>query len=329
MMRKIKIPVIAALSAFVIFSCAREEDEGANDIQKRILDAYVAEYYPSATVTPSGLVYLSRTEGTGEDAVEKYQGVYVEYSTKTLGGIYTATNDEYQAKVLGTYSKSNYYGPKLYEIGFGTTYTGVEEMLTGMKKGGEATAIVPPWLTSTGYGSTSQGSSVNMIYNFKVTAVIKDIVKFQLDSMAAYAKLHYPGLDTTSYGYYFKNLYDSGKDTIDKDASVDVRYIGRLLDGFIFDTNIADSAKKYGIYDSSKEYEALSITLAEDVNTMKENSGMILGFCKAIKDMKRYEDKAFTMFYSELGYSGQGSGQIGPYQPLIFNISIEPKKADE
>lgn len=310
-------------------SCAQEKEESANDIQKQILDAYISVYYPNAEQMPSGLTYIDRKIGTG-DTLEKYNGAYVQFTTKTLEGNYTSTNNAELAKVLGTYSKSTYYGPRFYEIGYGSTYIGIEEMLIGMRAGGEATAIVPPWLTSTEYSTASQAASTNMIYTFTLKKVIKDIMKFQLDSMASYAHLHYPGLDTTSKGYYFKNLVTGGKDTIESTASVKVRYIGRLLDGFIFDTNIADTAKKYGIYNASNEYAPLDVTYAEDINVMSENnSGLRLGFCKALLEMD-YEDHAFTMFYSELGYGSQGSGEsIGPFQPLIFYIYIEPKAKTE
>ncbi|MEG2849522.1 MAG: hypothetical protein RR880_04745 [Bacteroidales bacterium] len=327
MIRKIKISIVSAITACVMFSCAQEKDESTNDIQKRILDAYVAEYYPSAEKMPNGLVYLNRKAGSGE-ILKKYDAAYVEFTTKTLEGIYTATSDSEIAKMLGTYSKTTYYGPKLYEVGYGTTYTGIEDMLIGMQPGGEATAIIPPWLTGTEYSSGSQGSSSNMIYTFKLKHIITDIIKFQMDTMAAYAKIHYPGLDTTSKGYYFKKLYEGSNDTIANDASINVRYVGRFLDGFIFDTNIADTAKKYGIYNSSNEYKPMNVTMSADIKTMSEASqGLRLGVCMAIKQMN-YKDRAFTMFYSNLGYGAEGSGDIGKYQPLIFYLYVEPKEKE-
>lgn len=325
MMKKIKISVVTVLAACALYSCAQEKEEAANDVQKRILDAYVAEYYPSATKAPSGLVYISKTEGTG-DTLENFNGAYVQYTTKTLAGNYSSTNDIELAKRLGVYSKSKYYGPHLYEIGYGTTSVGVEEMLLGMRTGGTVTAIVPPWLTAGAYGG-SQSASESMFHTFELKAVIKDIIKFQLDSMASYAKKNYSGLDTTSYGFYFKKLNDSQKDTIAKDATVNVRYVGRLLDGFVFDTNIADTAKKYGIYSTSRDYSVgESVTLAEDINTMTESSGLVKGFCMAVQKMKRYEEKAFTMFYSNLGYAASGTDGIGAYQPLIFWLYVDPKE---
>jgi FKBP-type peptidyl-prolyl cis-trans isomerase len=328
MMSKIKIPVVLALVACVMFSCAQEKEESSDDIQRKILDAYVSLYYPQAQTMPDGLVYIDKVAGTGT-ALEKYNAAYVDIVTKTLDGNYGEYTDPEIAKRLGTYSKANFYGPKLFEVGYGSTYIGLETVLTGMKEGGEATFIMPPWLTGTEYASSSQSVSISMIYTVKLKTVIKDIIKYQMDTMASYAKIHYPNLDTLSKGFYFKSLYAGGKDTIASDATVNVRYVGRLLNGFIFDTNIADTAKKYGIYDAAKSYEPLEITYSETAATMSEANSTKIGFCMGLKQMKNYKQEAFTMFYSEFGYGATGEGgqnaKIGPYQPLIFWLQTESK----
>jgi FKBP-type peptidyl-prolyl cis-trans isomerases 1 len=238
-----------------------------------------------------------------------------------LAGVYKETTNEELSKVLGTYSNSTYYGPKLFEIGYGTTYSGLEELFIGMKEGGKATAIIPPWLT-TKYYSNNWTETNNFICEVEVVDVIKDMVEYQADTMKRYAQTHYPGLDTTSSGFYFKELKDVSKDTL-KSGSVSVYYVGKLLNGFVFDTNIADTAKKYKIYNSSSSYTPLSVTIDEDLKTMTNNNNLVEGFCKAIQKMS-YGDEAFTMFSSDYGYAANGNGQIGPYQPLIFWLYIEP-----
>lgn len=329
MMSKIKIPVVLALMACVIFSCAQEKEESSDDIQRRVLNAYVSLYYPQSQVMPDGLVYIDKIAGTGTE-LEKYNAAYVDVVTKTLDGNYGEYTDPEIAKRLGTYSKANYYGPRLFEIGYGSTYIGLETVLTGMKEGGETTVIIPPWLTGTEYSNTSQAVSINVIYTVKLKKVIKDIIKYQMDTMANYAKIYYPGLDTLSKGFYFKSLSGGEKDTIASDATVNVRYVGRLLNGFVFDTNIADTAKKYGIYNSSNKYEPLAITYSETAATMSEANGVKIGFCMGLKEMKNYKQEAFTMFYSEFGYGATGDGQsptkIGPYQPLIFWLQTESEE---
>ena len=58
---------------------------------------------------------------------------------------------------------------------------------------------------------------------------------------------------------------------------------------------------------------------------MVDESSLVKGFCMALQKMS-YGDEAFTMFYSEYGYSASGSGEIGPYQPLIFWLYVEPEE---
>ena len=317
-----------SLALFALVSCAQEVNESSDNIQKRILDAYIAEYCPDAEQMESGLTYLEKSVGTGKNEVEELNAVYVNYSTRSLSGEYTATNSAELAKLLGFYNKTSYYGPKLYQVGYGNTYLGLEEMLLGMKKGAKATAIIPPWLTAT-ESSSSQSSSVNSIYSIELVDIVTDINEFQLDSMASYAKYHLNGLDTTSYGFYYKLNSKPTLDTLKRDDVLNIRYIGRLLDGFIFDTNIMDSAKVHGIYNSANTYAALEATYDEDLDTFVENSGLVKGFCMALQKMN-YEETATTMFISDYGYGTRGSGSnIGAFQPLIFDIYLEPKEVDE
>ena len=51
--------------------------------------------------------------------------------------------------------------------------------------------------------------------------------------------------DTVRTNLYLKPI-SFGKDTatIKKDSTVSIYYVGRFLDGFVFDTNIEDTAKK-------------------------------------------------------------------------------------
>lgn len=315
--------VLMAALALALFSCAQEKDETDRSVQERILNAYVEVNYPYAEKWDSGIVMISSQPGTG-DTLNKYESAFFKYSVKSLSGIYSETTDEELAKRLGWYSKSNYYGPKYFEIGTGTNYTGLEEVMYKMQVGAKATFILPPWLTNL-EGQTLWNMSVSTIYEIELKEVMENMLTWQQDTMKAYANTHYPGLDTLKSNFYFKKLHDAGVTDTLTNESVNVRYIGRLLDGWVFDTNIADTAKKYGIYDSSNEYEPLQVLFAEELSQMVEDNSLVEGFCMALKEMN-YGDKAFTMFYSEYGYSSSGSDQIGPYQPLVFWLYIEPEE---
>ena len=322
--KKLNKFVLMAVAALSLVSCAQEKDDSNRVVQERILNAYVDVNYPQAKRTESGLVMIDSVEGTG-DTLKMYKAGFFKYSIKSLGGTYSETNLEDLARVIGSYSKSNYYGPKLYELGFETTYAGIEEVMENMREGAKATFILPPWLSYT-TSKNSWNQNVSAIYDIELTEVVDNIVEWEKDTMKSYANKYYPGLDTLSANFYFKKLYDASGDTL-KNESVNVWYIGRLLDGWVFDTNIADTARKYGIYDKTKEYAALSVLFAESLDQMVEDNSMVKGFCQAIQQMS-YGDKAFTMFNSDMGYGADGSSTIGPYQPLVFWLYIEPK-ADE
>ncbi len=320
MVKKLNKFMLMAVAALALFSCAQEKDDSDRVVQERILNAFVDVNYPQARRTESGLVMIDSVEGTG-DTLKLYKAGFFKYSIKSLGGIYSETNFEELAKVLGTYSNANYYGPKLYELGFQTTYAGVEEVMVNMREGGKATFILPPWLSYT-TSKNSWNQNVSAIYEIELTEVVNNIITWEQDTMKAYANKYYPGLDTLSANFYFKKLHESGEDTL-SNGSVNVWYIGRLLDGWVFDTNIADSAKKFGIFDKTKEYSALSVQYSESIDQMAEDNSLVEGFCRAIHQMN-YGDKGFAMFNSDMGYGAEGSSSIGPYQPLTFWLYIEP-----
>ena len=297
--------------ALVLCSCAEDKNESDRSIQERILDAYIKEKFPQAKKLESGLVMIDFQQGSGEE-LERRDGGYFEYTTQSLSGDYIETTDEELAKQLGSFSNSNYYGPVLYEMGYKTTYKGLEEVMIGMKIGGKAKFILPPWLSVTGSNGDRWEESANLIYEIELKEVINNIDNWEADTMRRYAAIHYPGLDTLSSHFYFKKLHDAKADSLESET-VQVRYIGRLLDGWVFDTNIADTAKKYGIYDTENDYKALDFKHSNDIETMEQDNSMVRGFCMALKDMS-YGDKAFTMFGSKYGSDYTGKDPIEPKQ---------------
>lgn len=324
MMKFLNKIVCLAVVAVSLFSCAEEKEESERSIHERILGAYVKEEYPNAQILPSGLVVIETQEGTGKTLNNREAG-YFEYTTRSLSNEVVETTDEQLAREIGTFAHTNYYGPKMFETGYKSTYKGLEEIMVGMKIGGKAKFILPPWLSVTGNNGNRWEESNSLIYEIELKEVISVIDTWEADTMRRYAATHYPGLDTLSSHFYLKKLNNiQYKDTLES-ATLNVRYIGRLLDGWVFDTNIADTAKKYGIYNPENDYNALEFKWNDDLETMEKDNSMVRGFCMALKEMN-YGDIAFTMFGSKYGYDYRGKSPIGPYQPLIFWLEVEPKQ---
>ena len=359
MFKNLKFILAAAFAGLLLFSCAKEREESNASVQKRILEAYLEVNYPNKnyTITKSGLVILSHEEGTG-DSPEELGAAYMKYSSKTLAGDYQSTMFEDVARRLGTYDASVYYGPQLSSLGYGDITEGLNEAMKMMNKGSKMTVIIPPALSvydgenkGSGFGYStekSESSSVNAIYELEMFDVVTNLQKYQLDSLQAFRDKYYPGLDSTANMFYYKKLSGTSTDTIAANETAKVWYIGRLLDGYIFDTNIKDTAVKYDIFSSSKTYEALEVTyksaytgMASSVGTMNvsgnsdsssddddddEGGSYVPGFAKALKAMT-YGDHAITFFGSGWGYGSASSMTNGAGVPnfsmLFFEIFVE------
>lgn len=339
MLKNLKFIVLAAFACTLFFSCAEEVEETNASIQKRILEAYLEVNYPDKdyTITKSGLVILDHKPGTGE-MPDNREAVYMNHSVKYLDGNYQSTDIKEVAQRIGTYKDTAYYGPRIMEIGYGKITDGVHEALLMMREGAEMTIIVPPYLSSKdnpgnyGYGYTSdkqETSQLNLIYELKMGDVIRSIVSYQKDSLESFRDINYPGVDSSANGFYFKKLVETANDSIPVGEKADVWYVGKLLDGFVFDTNIEDTAKKYGIYNPATNYKPLSVIYKDTYKVMSEEEGgaYVSGFAKALKNMT-YGERAVTFFGYDWGYGANDKGSIPAYSMLFFDIYIEKKSAE-
>ena len=155
--------------------------------------------------------------------------------------------------------------------------------------------------------------------------------------------------DSTSYGFYYLGIKD-GKPLNTKndkgeemditndshfftksgstDTTIYINYVGRLLNGLVFDTNIARVAQDNGL--SGGKYKPMAIKWGDEASklimgTDSDKPNMISGFAKTLWQMHPYE-KGIGIFYAKLGYGIQGSGNVIPsFSPLLFEIEIVEK----
>lgn len=96
--------------------------------------------------------------------------------------------------------------------------------------------------------------------------------------------------------------------------TVTVNYTGKLLNNSVFDSSKEQVAKDNGVYNSQRSYTPLKFPLGT-------GKGAIIGFEFATSLMKKGE-KATVIFPSRLGYGSQGSNNIPPKSPLIFELEL-------
>jgi FKBP-type peptidyl-prolyl cis-trans isomerase len=320
--------------AAMVAGCAKSINENADDTEKKLLAAYVkmqAEregfVYDS---TESGLYYHKfPDEGRpiGDVMPSDTDFVYVNYTMYDLkGNIATSQyNQREVAKQLGTFSDSTYYGPRLWGVGRYALTSGLEEALKLMKEGQRMRVLVPSWLSVV--NSDTRQYSTTTMFDIELLRVIDNIQKFETDMLKDFSDRYYGGMDTLKTNWYYTDLTpDSSADSVaNVGDTLKVRYIGYLLDGFVFDTNIADSASYHKIYNSTKSYAAFSVIYQDNTDTEDTTDGtmdVVDGFKYALLRMKP-GGEAVTFFSSDYGYKATGSGQIPAYAPLRFYIKLE------
>lgn len=97
--------------------------------------------------------------------------------------------------------------------------------------------------------------------------------------------------------------------------SVYVNYTGALLNGTVFDSSVADVAKKAGLDQPGRPYEPIAVVIGEH--------SVIPGWEEGLQQLHEGE-KARFLIPSALGYGQQGSpnGVIPPYATLLFDIEV-------
>lgn len=343
--------IFKALLAFiavsaVVFSCAKYETEDNLTSQKRIREAWMrVNLGEELQADENGIYILDKNIGSGAK-IGDTAFCMVDYCTRDLDGNYTQYTTEQIARMMGTYSNTKYYSPEIFQMGKYKLFTPVENLLKSLNEGGSVSFLLPPEATtydypkelrkyykSYGNDGTKPANTENYLYDMKVVKVIDDIYQYQIDCLEDFAARKYAGVDSIEKGFYMVKLKEStaDADTITASTSVNVRYIGKLLDGFCFDTNIQDSAKVYGLYKLSNSYDALSVTWQKDGYTTGDDgtrsysSGVINGFAMAVGRMK-YGEEAIAFFWSPLAYGTQSSDSYPAYAPMCFYIKIEPKE---
>ena len=338
--RKHKIPICCLLATLLMVAaaCAKQESAPLNEAAKRAFDAWLSVNHPTAKPTGLGIYILDDRPGTGTTVGDNDTYLFVSYTTRDLKGTITGTNEKKIAQQLGTYSEANYYGSKALLNDRSGTPTGLLETIKGMRVGGTRTAIVPGWLnviadyrTADEYLRNKSGDAA--VYTITLDDKTSDITQWEIDTLRRYVAGHLAGVDSTRYGYYYRQLKaPSDTTTLPRDTSIYINYTGRLLNGQVFDTTVGDTAKMYGLHSAKKKYAPVKIKLNQTYTEITMSTGenatdnpLVEGFSYCLSRMKRYE-KGVCAFYSVRGYSYSGIGNtIPPFAPIVFEIELVDK----
>ena len=325
--------LVAGLTAHILLaaSCAVSPVEDSYRSQDRVINAWVRQNYPGlSTFSGTGSYVLSMEPGSGP-SVGDSSYITVHYTKYDLDGTVLSTNRRELAEQTGSYSATANYGGNTWRLGQGYLPDDLETVLKTMRSGGRLKLALPVSSSDhsaslySAFNGTEEGQ--NEIIEISIDTVVNNIVSYQEETIRNWFREHYHVADTAAEHLYFRKLeaHEEETDSISEGHTIQVRYIGRYLDGKVFDTNIEDSAKFHRIWDSGASYNALTISFYKDDDEQFEsNNSVVSGFREAIQ-MMNYGEKAVTLFGYQLGYGESGRSPIPEYTPLLFWLYIEPR----
>lgn len=350
-MKKILLLVLGGLVILASFgSCAKKNDPSWDELVQTSFDAWMSLYGEGAEKQASGMYIKKLKTGTGTKSVtEPTQWVRVNYTGRVLtsGDVYVSRDAEV-AKQQGTFQYYIHYIPDYLSMlmysSYPTDYYPIEGLrlaLNDMKEGDVWRLYIPSNLA---YGSNTFSSSNSyfagqnaleadtpIILEVELLEIVDDPAKDEQHQVQTYAvsQLNVSLADTIGPDIYYK-VYSTIADQsikIEKDSTVNYYYVGRFMDGFVFDTNIKDTADKYHL----TQYNLLStyqLPLSTTVGASSDDGGVVGGLDSMLHHIS-YGDVAECVFTSESMYGTDGSFSttatiIPPYTPVIFQVWTSP-----
>ena len=336
------------IAACCLSACAHKHTSQSTEATKRYFDAWVhvqkqdhPEYLWKQTALGSWI--LEEKQGSGQAVGEFQDSLYllVNYTNYDLDGTITATTSAIVSQQIGTYDETAYYGPGIwYAKGI---YAGFEDVIKDMKPGGRRKFVMPGWLRTydrydsiDGYlNQEDDKMGATAIFDIELRDYFPHIMDWAADSVGRYLAANYSArygadpaaaaADTSgAYGFWYIQEKAPADTVTLKDTTVYINYIGRLLNGRVFDTTIRDTAIVYGL-DRDKDYAPVAInygTTWSDVTMGSDQSKVVPGFARTLFGRKSHE-KGTGIFIFSLGYGHSGSGsKIPAYAPLRFDIEL-------
>lgn len=350
-MKKLLIPLLGIL----VTGCITNNTVSTGETAKEYLEIWMQKWNQDngKDVKPTDLGLYILDDVPGPETADLWSAdnlyCYAEVTIRSLDGKITSSDSEDIAKQLGTYSPSTYYGPKVFLVGEGISYAGVDEALKGMRMGGERTVVIPSWLLTTNRYSgldkylAACTSSSHFIYTFSLREQFSDVTEWEKEKINDYVNAFYPGSTATvmpgseegaeADGTFWFISDVSGFDEEDKRSELELdlslNYTGSRLDGTVFDTSVMNTAIANDIYNASRSYEPLALAYSTTWSDIKINNSTtyVDGFKAGISLMWWSGQKATVIFTSSHGYGSSSSGTAIPsYCPLVFDLELLPKE---
>ena len=283
-MKQINLSLIIVFALLIGLSGCMDSDNTDDTAKVKENEVAIENYLKTDSLgskairDSSGLYYITRKANPNGEVVKIGDAVTVKLNGYLLDG----------KKVLNIEKDSSYTFPA---NGYVTPLPGLERSIFLMKSGEKATFFLPFYLA---FGSYER---VN-IPAYSPIRLEVELLKTRTEAQQIedfIAKKGYTKVERHPGNLIIIRTNTATGDTTKSGVSVEVKYVGRLLDETKFD-------------------EGTSTFLTGSANT-------IPGFDRALRKLRKNE-KAIIIFPSSLGYGKSGRDKILPYAPLQFEVEI-------
>ncbi len=335
---------IAALMAGLVAmgSCAKSPTTDNTDRELASLEAWINKYHPETISMGDGGYY--KLVEAGESNIKPSLGdwVRVNYTAKTLDGVYYKNYYKTIAYDLGTFAYTTHFVPEYVQYD-SAAWTHTEGMFRGVGMLNVGDSVSLYLASSLGYGTVGTSVDANgfegelqtilpntsININMKLMEVVKDPEMAEQNEVESYAQkvLNISAADSIEYGYYLKVIEPNPEgEPIGSDSLVYIRYSGYFLDGFVFDTNdeeVAIASKRGTENDTYTLFQYQSS--GDGTDATSDSLSVIRSWSESILKMRKGE-RAIILSTSDWAYdsigSSAGTTMINPYTPLLFDIEI-------
>lgn len=280
MLKKITLYTAALLAANVLFNSCKKDYESIESIDEAKMQAYIKQNNLTMTKDPSGFYYQVVSNGTGVPFANK-DSVFYELKASSLTGVgyYSTPAYSVESNVVG------YLSPPAYRIA-----------LAGTNRGAKIRVLLPSYLA---YGKNGYlGVPPNEVILAELTTrpeTAQWVIEDELITNYLAAN-NITAVKSPSRVYYKINTAGTGE-TIDIGSNVTVKFVGRLLNGTIFDQATGDQSWTFAM-----------------------TGGAIKGF-DVLLGMK-VGTKLRMYIPSDLAYGSLGNGPVPPNSILDFEVEI-------
>jgi len=279
---------VGALAVMVVGMVSCNKGVESNDEQKIVeneaaINSYLGDSLQGKVIREStGIVYYKRTTNAAGEVAKTGDAATVKFTGYLLNG----------TKVLAREKDSSYTFPvDGYITGLGGLDLGIKLLRTGEKG-----SFFLPFYLAFGNGSSA------VIPAYSPLRLEVEFIKTRTEAQQIteyIAAKQFVKYERTADNLVIIRTNTVTGDTLGSGKSVGIKYVGRLLNGSVFDEGtIASYTTNAG--------------------------GSITGFDRAIRKMRKTE-KAIVIFPSALGYGKNAQNAkvpIYPYSPLQFEIEI-------